>query len=198
MGRPSNTLERRQQIIQGLMEAMADKGYERASIQAIAKAAGISPGLIHYHFKTKQEILVELINNLAGKAKQRFETSVESATTASQRLDAYIDAALSLGDGADQQAVSAWVVISSEAIRQVEVREVYQEIVADNQAQVMKLLGEYNKEKGIRVNKAEIKELASMVLATIEGCYQLATTSGELMPRNFSAKTLKRLMHCFC
>lgn len=180
------------------MVAMAEKGYEKASIQAIAKAAGISPGLIHYHFKTKQEILVELINSLDAKAKQRFATYVETANTAIDRLNAFIDAALSLGEDADQNAVSAWVIISSEAIRQIEVREVYQGIVADNQAQLMKLLSEYGNEKGATINKAEIKELASIMLAAIEGCYQLATTAAELMPRDFAAKTLKRLVHSFC
>ncbi len=39
MGRPSNTKERRAQIIEGLQIAMAEKGYEKASIQSIAKAA---------------------------------------------------------------------------------------------------------------------------------------------------------------
>ena len=76
-------------------------------------------------------------------------------------------------------------------------REVYQEIVATNQAQLMKLLTEYSKEVGAKINKAEIKELASIVLASIEGCYQLATTASELMPSDFAAKTLKRLVHSF-
>ncbi len=195
MGRPSNKEQRRQQITQGLMEAMAHLGYEKASIQAIAKAADLTPGLIHYHFKTKQEILVALINNLNGKAQARFQARLETATTPTARLNAYIDAALALGDGADETAVSAWVTISSEAIRQAEVKEVYQGIVAANLAQLNTLLTDCTKEISGKLDKAAINALASMMLATIEGCYQLATTAGELMPRDYAAKTLKALVH---
>jgi TetR/AcrR family transcriptional repressor of bet genes len=187
MGRPS----------QGLMETMALNGYDKASIQAIAKAAGLTPGLIHYHFKTKQEILVELIKNLNGKAQSRFTAQLETASTATEKLNAYIDAALALGDGADEAAVSAWVTISSEAIRQAEVREIYQSIVAENLAQLTTLLTDYTKEMTGTLDKAEIKALASMILATIEGCYQLATTANELMPRDYAAKTLKALIHSY-
>ena len=56
MARPSNTEERRQQIVEGLLRVMAERGYERASIAEIAKAAGLSPGLVHYHFTEKQEL----------------------------------------------------------------------------------------------------------------------------------------------
>ena len=47
MARPSNTEERRQQIVQGLLRVMAERGYERASIAEIARAAGLTPGLVH-------------------------------------------------------------------------------------------------------------------------------------------------------
>ncbi len=179
------------------METMAHSGYDKASIQAIAKAAGLTPGLIHYHFKTKQEILVELINNLNGKAQARFQARLEMTSTNTDRLNAYIDAALALGDGADEAAVSAWVTISAEAIRQAEVREVYQSIVAANLAQLTTLLTDYTKEVGGKLNKPAIKELASMILASIEGSYQLATTASELMPRDYAAKTLKALIHSY-
>jgi len=124
MARPSNTGHRRQEIVNGLMQAMADKGYEKASIQSIAKAAGLSPGLIHYHFKTKQEILIALIHQISEQAAQRFTLLADAAGNAQQQLDAYIDAALALGDGSNPEAVTAWVVIGAEAVRIEEVRAV--------------------------------------------------------------------------
>ena len=41
MPRPSNTQQRRAQIVDGMLTVMATTGYTRASIQAIARAAGI-------------------------------------------------------------------------------------------------------------------------------------------------------------
>ncbi len=198
MGRPSNKEERRQQITHGLMQAMALHGYDKASIQLIAKAAGLTPGLIHYHFKTKQAILVELINNLDSQAQSRLQSYTETANSAEDKLNAYIDAALALGDGADENAVSAWVTISAEAIRQIEVRVLYQDIVAKNQTQLIGLLSDYLNAKNGKLKNIEIKELASLILATIEGCFQLATTAKDLMPRNFAAKTLKAMVGSYC
>ena len=39
-----------------------------------------------------------------------------------------------------------------------------------------------------------MKELAILILASIEGCYQLATTAQEVLPKGFAAKTLKYLI----
>jgi TetR/AcrR family transcriptional repressor of bet genes len=194
MGRPSNKEERRAQIILGLQVAMAQKGYEKASIQTIAKAAGLSSGLIHYHFKTKQEILVALINNLNNSAQDRFNAYLEQANTPTERLHAYIDAALALGADSDTTAVSAWVVISAEAVRLEEVQKIYQDTVQANIAQIEALLTDVKDEKALSLNKKEVKELASMILASIEGCYQLATTSQAVLPKGFAAKTLKKLI----
>ena len=194
MGRPSNKEERRAQIIGGLQIAMAEKGYEKASIQNIAKAAGLSSGLIHYHFKTKQEILVALINNLNNAAQDRFNRYLEQANTPTERLHAYIDAALALGADSDTTAVSAWVIISAEAVRQEEVQKIYQESVQTNISQIEALLDEVKSEKALSLSKKDIKELASMILASIEGCYQLATTSQAVLPKGFAAKTLKKLI----
>ena len=193
MGRPSNKEERRQQIVDGLKAAMAEKGYEKASIQSIAKAAGLSPGLIHYHFKTKQEILVELTNQLSQTAKDRFTNKVESLSTPIERLNAYIEAALELGEYSDPEAVTAWVLISAEAVRQEEVRTLYQQVVRENLDQLISILTDVKKDKGLDMGRKEITELASLILATIEGCYQLATTSSELLPKDYASKTLKSL-----
>ncbi len=64
MGRPSVKKERKLQITQGMMKVMATKGYDGASMPEIAKAAGLGQGLIHYHFKNKQEILVAVLSEI--------------------------------------------------------------------------------------------------------------------------------------
>lgn len=191
MPRPSNTEHRRQEIVHGLMLAMADKGYEKASIQSIARAAGLSPGLIHYHFKTKLEILVALTHQLSEQAEQRFAQLSEDATSAQQKLDAYINAALALGDGSNAQAVSAWVIIGAEAVRIEEVRGLYQQSISRHQTQLIELLTGAAKEKGSKLTEKQASELATFALASIEGAYQLATTFPDA-PKGYAARSLKQ------
>ena len=48
---------RRKQIVDGLMKCMQTKPYQKISIKEIAQAAGLSHGLLHYYFSSKDEIL---------------------------------------------------------------------------------------------------------------------------------------------
>lgn len=197
MPRPSNKAERRKQIVEGLLNVMSEKGYENASIQAIGKACGLTPGLIHYHFKSKQEILVALIKSLSSVAQERYEGLLESAMTPKEKLEAFIDAALSLGENSDEKAVSAWVVIGAEAIRQPEVQELYQEIIKRNKIELMELLAEYASESDAELTDSQIENMAMMSLASIEGAYQLATAAKEISPRDYASSTLKLLIYKF-
>src|ERR1700742_120467 len=100
MPRPSNTDERRAQIVAGLMQVMATQGYDGASTQTIAEAAGLSPGLVHYHFKNKREVLLALIEALGARLDSRFERRAEQTGSPRGRLYAFIDAHLALGTDA--------------------------------------------------------------------------------------------------
>lgn len=193
MARPSNTGHRRQEIVNGLMQAMADKGYEKASIQSIAKAAGLSPGLIHYHFKTKQEILIALIHQISEQAAQRFTLLADAAGNAQQQLDAYIDAALALGDGSNPEAVTAWVIIGAEAVRIEEVRALYQQIIRQHSQQLSELLQQAAAENGVTLSPSQTADISAFVIASIEGSYQLATTAPAANP-GYAARLLKQAL----
>src|SRR4051794_34146124 len=121
MPRPSNTQLRRRQIVEALLSVMADRGYDGASVQAIAHRAGLRPGLIHYHFTNKQEILLEALRELTRVAERRFDALARRARTPRERLRAFIDSRLATGKGASPAAVAGWVVVGAEAVRQPEV-----------------------------------------------------------------------------
>ena len=63
MGRRSKTNERRRQIVAALQAVMTRAGYAEATIAASHGMRG-SPGLVHYHFKDRREILVALVDSL--------------------------------------------------------------------------------------------------------------------------------------
>ncbi len=62
MGRTPRVVEdRRDQILEAALEVFADKGFDRATNKDIARAAGITPGLIYHYFKSKQDLLLVAI-----------------------------------------------------------------------------------------------------------------------------------------
>jgi len=51
----------RQKILDAALEVFAKQGYHSATVDAIAKTAGISKGLMYNYFKSKDEVLNELM-----------------------------------------------------------------------------------------------------------------------------------------
>ena len=185
MPRKPNTDERRRQIVAGLLAAMAEHGYERASIQAIGRHAGLAPGLIHYHFKNKEEILLELVRSLAGIAQARYAALAAHADAPEERLQAWLQARLDQGPGADPQAVAAWVMIGAEAVRQPQLRQAYQAAIAAELALATGLLGDCLAARGKPL--AAAGTLAASLLAFMEGAFQLSSAAHGIMPEGYAA-----------
>ena len=87
MPRPTNTSDRRAQIIDALIAVMATQGYDGASIGDIARHAGLAPGLVHYHFDSKLEILVEAVRTIAARHEAALDARTAGAPVR-ERLDA--------------------------------------------------------------------------------------------------------------
>ena len=185
MSRKSNTEQRRAQIVNAMLAAMAGHGYEKATIQLIAQHAGLAPGLVHYHFKTKADILHELIRTLAALSRQRYLDCAHGAASPVEQVRAYLNARLATGEGADPRAVAAWVVIGAEAVRQPEVRAIYQQVVRDEAQLLEELLAACLAERA--QSPADVKPLAAAMLALIEGAYQLSTAAPDTIPSGSAA-----------
>ena len=191
MPRPSNTDARRAQITAALLAVMARQGYEKATIQAIAAEAGLAPGLVHYHFGSKQEILVQLVHTLAGAARARAQAFAALATTPLERLDAFLQARLGLGDGASSDAVAAWVMVATEAVRQDEVRAIYRAVVAEEFARLETLLADALRQRGRDPDCAG--SIAAGLMALISGAFQMSTAAPGLMPAGYAAAAAHHL-----
>ena len=55
-GRDAGDLTARARIRDAAIEQFTERGFDRASIQEIAKDAGVSPGLVRHHFGSKDEL----------------------------------------------------------------------------------------------------------------------------------------------
>lgn len=53
---------KKQQILQAALKVFAGKGYNGATINMIAKEAGISKGLMYSYYESKEKLLEELLN----------------------------------------------------------------------------------------------------------------------------------------
>lgn len=89
---------RRAQLVDAAIGVLAEHGYEAASLARIAQAAGVSKGVVSYHFDGKDDLLREVVERVRTDAEAFMTPSIAAATTSRQRLGAYIRANLAFVD----------------------------------------------------------------------------------------------------
>lgn len=78
---------RRQQLIDATIAALARKGYAALTVADVAKEAGLSPGIVIFHFTSKDELLAAALGFLAAEYRQNWEAAMGRAgPTAAERL----------------------------------------------------------------------------------------------------------------
>ena len=88
--------------------------------------------------------------------------------------------------------VSAWVVIAGESVRQPEVKALYVELIGEQLKMLKHLIADIWEGKSVRSN--EVTNLSAIILAAMEGAFQLSATAGEVMPKNYAAESVLNLI----
>lgn len=57
----SSSVDNRSLIVSAAYKLLAQEGYDAATMKEIANAAGVAPGLIHYYFSSKDQLLQEVL-----------------------------------------------------------------------------------------------------------------------------------------
>jgi len=86
---------RREQIISCTIESLAEVGFARTTLAEIAKRAGISKGVISYHFAGKRELIDQVLEKAFKQGREWMQELVQQDCTASEKLAAYIDGNIS-------------------------------------------------------------------------------------------------------
>lgn len=191
MAARSNTDERRGQIVDGLLSVMATSGYEGATIVAIGKAAGLASGLVHYHFKTKDEVLLALVDRLVVGVRARYEARLAGEGDPPTRLAAWIEAHVGRGKDADARGVVAWSLIGAEAVRNTGVRAAYQRAIEDEIAFTKELVRACLEADDKATTQA--RRIAATIVSAMEGALRIGAVTEGVLPGGFAATMIKRL-----
>ncbi|WAH39344.1 TetR/AcrR family transcriptional regulator [Alicyclobacillus dauci] len=60
-------------LIEAAYHVLAENGYEATSIKDIAREAGVSPGLVHYYFSNKEELLTAVVKEATDEYCNQME-----------------------------------------------------------------------------------------------------------------------------
>jgi TetR/AcrR family transcriptional repressor of bet genes len=82
---------RRQQLIESTIAVLARKGYASLTVADVAREAGLSAGIVIFHFNSKDELLAAVLGALATEYRNHWEASMKAADpTAAARLRALL------------------------------------------------------------------------------------------------------------
>ncbi|MFG1702075.1 TetR/AcrR family transcriptional regulator [Nonomuraea sp. M3C6] len=81
---------RRAQIVASAVEVIAEVGFAQASLARIAKHAGISKGVISYHFAGKDELMEEVVDRTFGTIAEHVGAKMEGLRTAAELLRTHV------------------------------------------------------------------------------------------------------------
>jgi TetR/AcrR family transcriptional regulator, cholesterol catabolism regulator len=168
---------RRQEILKAARVLFREKGYHATTVRDIADMTGLLSGSLYAHIKTKEDLLFEIVNEIADDFLRRLEAVLESdgSPTAKFRkaLAAHIEV---VADNLDAAAVFSheWRALSEErkaVIRKK--RDLYENLWA-------KLI-----EEGIdsgEFHTAHRKFSRIVVLSVANWLYQWYDPEGDLSP----------------
>ena len=82
---------RRGQIIRAAATVLGRLGYSDSSVKQIAREAGVAPGLVHYYFTSKEELLVAVVHDLEREMVADWQSAVAGIDDPFERIVAALD-----------------------------------------------------------------------------------------------------------
>lgn len=73
--------EKAQRIVAAMRAAVAERGIAGATFDHVARAAGVSRGLLHYYFGTKERLLVEALRRECDQRVDQLRAALAPAAT---------------------------------------------------------------------------------------------------------------------
>jgi TetR/AcrR family transcriptional regulator, transcriptional repressor of bet genes len=183
MGRRPNTALRREQIVDALHAEVATVGFSRTTTKSIAERAGLAPGLVHYHFKDKEEILHALVERLIAQADARYDALSATAASPEDALRSYIIARVGEGAAAEAEQVSVWVALLGDAMAVPTVGVRLSTWLAHEQKHLAALF----RAAGVGSPGAH----AALLLSAVLGSFSLHTLRVAGVPRGYAAPQLR-------
>ena len=96
--------KRIEEIVQASVDEFLENGFENASMEAIARRAGLSKGGLYHHFKSKDEILLHASRKLNEPVARMMQEALKK-TSACQGLTWYIKNYLEYWYGHERELV---------------------------------------------------------------------------------------------
>jgi AcrR family transcriptional regulator len=163
-GRPGGGRER---ILDVACELISSHGMDDVRVARIARAAGVSTALVHYHFATREALLGEALRHSYGRAaKARTSLRAGAGSSAARLLARMIEHCLPVPGRLEREWV-LWVELWLRAVRHPGLQDVAHELYARLHEWFAGVIAE-GVERG-EFTVADVDATTDVLLAAIDG-----------------------------
>lgn len=185
---------RRQQLIAATKRVLARKGYSQTTLSDVAAEAGVSHGLVNFHFESKEKLLSETLLNMADEYRENWQAALAAAgERPADRLAAML--AADFNDAiCTQESIACWCSYWGE----VQSRPIYQQECSSNDniyiAELEGICSQLIAEGSYAIDAART---ARVLRFTSEGLWNDMLSMKEPYTRDEALKTLFALAAVF-
>ncbi|WP_434053461.1 MAG: transcriptional regulator BetI [Roseibium sp.] len=100
--------QRRRSLIDATVDAIHERGYSDVTMAQIAKRAGVSGGLVHHYFGSKDQLLAATMRHLLTELGRAIRENLAKAETPRERISAIITGNFAV-DQFQPAVIAAWL-----------------------------------------------------------------------------------------
>jgi len=164
-------LETRNHILTIASVLMAEKGFDKTSMNDIVNASGISKGGIYWHFKSKDEIVMAIVENIFTQQMTFLDSVMSEEGRAIERFDHLINLIAGSLENVSEEIPSPMEIYAL-AMRKPEIMAHMKNYYGRYQAHFADLIEQGMNEGDFQVDDPQ--QAAFIFMSTIEGVLLLA------------------------
>jgi TetR/AcrR family transcriptional regulator, transcriptional repressor of bet genes len=183
---------RRKQLVEAAIAVIHEQGFANATVVRIAQRAGVSAGMVHHYFESKDDLLFATMRHLLADLRADAVARLSRAAGPDQRIRAIIDACF--GDEQfDEQVFSAWLALYGNARQSGRLRNI---LTLYHRRLRSSLMHELRR----LIPEAEARRIAEGIGAMIDGLWLRYALTGKpqdpetprALTRDYLAASLER------
>jgi AcrR family transcriptional regulator len=178
---------RRAQIVQHAITTIAEIGYPQASMEQIARRAGISRSLISYHFAGREELIEQVLAAVYTSGAEFMTPLVSAQTTASGALKAFIAGNLDFIDTHREHVLAAMSIVLN--ARRENLSDQPESAAAQPRVAGLTAILDWGQKTG-EFRKFSSTSMAICILQAIDGAYTVIRGESGVSLADYRAETL--------
>ncbi|MEA2008084.1 MAG: TetR/AcrR family transcriptional regulator [Chloroflexota bacterium] len=105
--RPDVSEERKNQIMEAAQKIFSKLGFHKARMSDIAQEADLSKGSLYWYFKSKNEIIINVLDNIFEAELKSLQPLIDADSLATEKLHTYTDRVIN-----DMKSMLKWMPLA--------------------------------------------------------------------------------------